>query len=119
MPLTLYRRHSADCAVNKTKISSRAKRLYMACDCPIWMLGRTGNSVAHRQSTRTRDRAVAEAILASLDTEAKGEKVHGPKLADCIELYVAGRKHELSDKTEGQIRLLLNRLETYCSGRGV
>jgi hypothetical protein len=28
------------------------------------------------------------------------------------------RRHELGEKTAGQIRLLLDRLQTYCSGRG-
>jgi hypothetical protein len=35
MALTLYRRHLAACIVRKSKISARAKRLAMDCECPI------------------------------------------------------------------------------------
>jgi integrase/recombinase XerD len=119
MPLNLYRRHLKSCSVHKTKLSAPAKRLFTACQCPLWMYGRTGNAIVPRQSTGLTDMAEAMALRDSLDAKQKNEKVHGPRLAECIENYLASRRHELGEKTEGQIRLLLRRLQTYCSSNGV
>ena len=62
-PLSSY---LAACIVTKNKISARAKRLAMDCDCPIWMYGRSGNSFVPRQSTGLNDLAKAEALRDSL-----------------------------------------------------
>jgi integrase len=119
MSLTLYRRHIGTCTVAKSTISARAKRAAMGCQCPIWMYGRTGNSVVPRQSTGFTDLAEAEALRDTLIAQSKNETAHGPKLEDCISKYLAARKHELGEKTYGQIKLLLGRLQTYCEGQGV
>ena len=118
MPLTLYRRHLKACRVHKSGLPARAKRLYMACECPLWMYGRTGNSLVPRQSTGYTDLAEAEALRDSLQAEGKSEKVHGPRIGDCAENYLASRKHELGEKTLGQHKLLLGRLHTYCERQG-
>jgi hypothetical protein len=52
MALILYRRHNASCPVAKSKISARAKRKAMGCQCPIWMYGRTGNSIVATKFVR-------------------------------------------------------------------
>ena len=43
--LTLYRRHSEKCPVQKLKLTSAAKRKYMDCDCPLWIYGNTETTV--------------------------------------------------------------------------
>src|ERR1019366_5721869 len=119
MPLTLYRRHIRTCPVAKSKISARAKRKAMGCECPIWMYGRTGNSFVPRQSTGLTDLAEAEAMRGALIAQSNNDKVHGPRIAECVTKYLASRKHELGEKTYGQHKLLLGRLQAYCEGRGV
>jgi integrase len=119
MSLALYRRHTASCAVAKSKISARNKRAAMGCECPIWMYGRTGNSVVPRQSTGFTDLADAEAMRDALIAQSKNDAVHGSKIGDCIDKYLASRKHELGEKTYGQTKLLLGRLKDYCERQGV
>ena len=119
MALTLYRRHVGSCVVAKSTISARNKRKAMGCQCPIWMYGRTGNSVVPRQSTGLTDLAEAEAMRDALIAQSKNEAVHGSKLGDCIAKYLASRKHELGEKTYGQTKLLLGRLKNYCERQGV
>jgi hypothetical protein len=41
MGIKLYRRHLKSCAVHGLGLSARAKRLYLGCDCPLWVYGRT------------------------------------------------------------------------------
>ncbi len=119
MPLILYRRHIGSCPVAKSKLSARAKRAAMGCQCPIWMYGRAGNSVVPRQSTGFTDLADAEAMRDALIAQSKNETVHGLKIGECIEKYLASRKHELGEKTYGQTKLLLGRLKDYCEKQGV
>ena len=119
MPLVLYRRHTGSCAVAKSKISARAKRAAMGCNCPIWMYGRTGNTLVPRQSTGFTDLADAEALREKLIAQAKNENVHGPRIEDCVSKYLASRKHELGEKTHGQHKLLLGRLQEYCEKRRI
>ena len=119
MPLTLYRRHTRSCAVRKSRLSARAKRKAMGCDCPIWMYGRTGNTLVPRQSTGFTDLADAESMRDALTAQSKNEKVHGPRIEDCVSKYLASRKHELGEKTCGQFKLHLGRLQDYCERRGV
>ena len=119
MPLTLYRRHTTACPISRSKLSARAKRAAMGCDCPIWMYGRTGDSLVPRQSTGFTDLAEAEAMRDALVAQSKSEAVHGPKIAECITKYLASRKHELGEKTHGHHALLLGRLQAYCEKRNV
>jgi len=49
--LTLYRRHAERCPVRELKLSPRAKRKYMDCDCPLWVYGNTETTHVPRQST--------------------------------------------------------------------
>ncbi|HTW64335.1 MAG TPA: phage integrase SAM-like domain-containing protein, partial [Bryobacteraceae bacterium] len=117
--LTLYRRHSKACHINGTKLSAGAKRRYMDCQCPLWIYGNTADGHVPRQSLGTSDLAVAEAQRQALLKKAESKTVHGPRLDDCIERFVAARTHELGDKTAGSYRFQLGRLLTYCTGRGV
>src|SRR5215831_17853894 len=119
MALTLYRRHLAACIVRKSKISARAKRLAMDCDCPIWMYGRSGNSLVPRQSTGFNDLAKAEALRDSLIARSKSESAHGVRIDECVQKYLASHRHELGEKTYGQYELHLGRLQSYCERRGV
>lgn len=118
MPLTLYRRHTAACIVTRSKISARAKRLAMDCKCPIWMYGRTGNGVVPRQSTGFTKLAEAEAMRDALIAQSKSEAVHGLRIGECIQKYLASHEHELGEKTYGQYRLHLGRLQDYCERQG-
>src|ERR1019366_8198904 len=119
MPITLYRRHSADCPALKLPLPAKAKRLYMECQCPIWMTGRTDTSIVPRQSTGLSELKAAEALRASLVAESQDKAVHGPRLAECTEKYLASRVPELGDKASGQHKLLLARVQAYCEQRGV
>jgi len=119
MALTLYRRHVTGCVVRKSKISARAKRLAMDCECPIWMYGRIGNNLVPRQSTGFNDLAKAEKLRDSLIARSKGEAANGVRIDDCVRKYLASHKHELGDKTYGQYELHLGRLQKYCERRGV
>jgi len=119
MALTLYRRHLAACIVRKSKISARAKRIAMDCDCPIWMYGRSGTSLVPRQSTGFNDLAKAEALRDSLIARSKSESAQGVRIDECVQKYLASHKHELGEKTYGQYELHLGRLQGYCERRGV
>jgi integrase/recombinase XerD len=119
MALTLYRRHIASCVITKSRISARAKRLAMNCQCPIWMYGRAGNNIVPRQSTGFTDLADAEALRNTLVAQSKSETVYGTRIPDCIQKYLASRRHELAEKTYGQHKLLLCRLQNYSERHGV
>jgi integrase/recombinase XerD len=119
MALSLYRRHLASCVVNKSSISVAAKRLAMGCQCPIWMYGRVGDSLVPRQSTGFTDLAEAEAMRDTLIAQSKSEMVHGFRIGECVQKYLASHKHELGEKTYGQYKLHLGRLQDYCERRGV
>lgn len=119
MALTLYRRHLAACIVRKSKISARAKRLAMDCECPIWMYGRIGNSLVPRQSTGLNYLAKAESLRDSLIARSKREAANGVKIDECVQKYLASHEHELGDKTYGHYELHLGRLQKYCELRGV
>jgi integrase/recombinase XerD len=116
--LTLYRRHSKACHIHKTKLSAGGKRRYLDCDCPIWIYGNTEKGHIPRQSVGTSDLAVAEAQRQAILKKGESEIVHGPRLDDCIERFVASREHELGDKTAASYRFQLDRLLTYCAARG-
>ncbi len=93
--LTLYRRHSERCPVHKLKLTPAAKRKYMDCDCPLWIYGNTETTHVPRQSTGTNIFAVAQAQRQTLLKDGQDQKVHGPRLDDCIERFSASRKEEL------------------------
>ena len=91
----------------------------MDCNCPIWAAGRTSTGEIPRQSTGTRDLKTAEAILAALISTDKKKQTDGPSLEECIQKYLASYKSELGEKTYGQYKLHLGRLQQYCERRGV
>jgi hypothetical protein len=72
-----------------------------------------------RQSTGTNIIAVAEAQRQTLLKNGQDQKVHGPRLDDCIERFGASRKEELGEKTAAAYRFQLDRLRAYCATRGV
>jgi len=116
--LTLYRRHKKACHVHGTKLSAGAKRRYMDCQCPIWMYGNTDDGHVPRQSVGTTELAIAEAQRQSLLKKTESQIVHGPRLDDCIERFVASREHELGGKTAASYRFQLDRLRTFCAAHG-
>ena len=91
----------------------------MDCDCPIWAAGRIATGEIPRRSTATRDLKTAEAILAALISRDKKKQADGPTIEECIQKYVACHKHELGEKTFGQYRLHLGRLQEYCERQGL
>ena len=129
--LVLYKRHVASCPVNELDIPPRARRYYMDCSCPIWIVGRTPRGhLVPRQSTGESDLKAAEAQRAIIIEKSnalarqdavrdQADMIFGPTISECAEKYLASRKHELAEKTFGQHRLLLGRLEQYCRDRGV
>ena len=119
MPITLYRRHLKGCDVHKLGLPARAKRGYAECECPVWVYGRTDTTLIPRQSTGRTDMAAAEAYRNALAAQGKDEQVHGPRLDDCINTYIASRAHEIGEKTSGQYKLLLGKLRDYFAARAV
>ncbi|MBL0158793.1 MAG: site-specific integrase [Bryobacterales bacterium] len=119
MSLVLYRRHLKACRVQKSKLPARARRLFLNCECPIWMYGRTDNGLVPRQSTGFTALPEAEALRASLVAQSQTEAVRGHRIDECVLKYLASRRHELSEKTYGHHDLLLSRLTTYCERQGV
>ena len=95
--LTLYRRHTKDCHVQKTRLSPRAKRRYMDCQCPIWMYGRTRDALVPRQSTGTRDLAVAEVQRQNLFKQDQDTVAHGPRIDDCVERFLESHQSKLGE----------------------
>jgi hypothetical protein len=91
----------------------------MDSDCPIWAAGRTAIGEIPRQSTGTRDLKTAEAILATLIFTDKKKQADGPTIEECNQKCLLSHKHELREKTFGQYKLHLRRLEQYCERRGV
>jgi integrase len=51
--------------------------------------------------------------------KSQDQAVHGPRLSECAEKYLASRAPELGDKASGQHKLLLARLQAYCEQHGV
>jgi site-specific recombinase XerD len=90
----------------------------MECDCPIWIYGRTRDALVPRQSTGTRDLAVAEAQRQSLLKEDHGAALHGPRIDDCIERFLESHQSKLGNKTAAAYCFQLERLRAYCAGRG-
>jgi len=116
--IVLYKRHNPNCKVHRTRLPHAARRFWMECGCPIWIVGRTPRGdLVPRQSTGFCDLKQAEAVRASLIAQTKDEKVHGPTIAECAKKYIASRRHELGEKTIGQHQLLLDRLTKFCEGR--
>jgi integrase/recombinase XerD len=116
--VVLYKRHTPNCKVHKSRLPHAARRFWMECGCPIWIVGRTPRGdLVPRQSTGFSDLAPAEAVRASLISQGKDESVHGPTVAECVERYIASRRHELGETTVGQYRVLLDRLTTFCVAR--
>ena len=91
----------------------------MDCQCPIWIYGRTRDALVPRQSTGTRDLAVAEAQRQSLLKEGEDSVAHGPRVDDCVERFLQSHQSKLGEKMVGAYRFQLERLRTYCAGRGV
>lgn len=110
----LYRRHLRTCRVHKKRIAPRAKRLFMDCECPIWIYGRTETGLVPRQSTGFTALADAEDMKKTLLTQGMAEAARGTRIEDCVQKYLASREHQLGEKTLEQHRLLLGRLTEYC-----
>jgi hypothetical protein len=119
VPISLYRRHSTGCPALKLNLPAKAQRLYMGCECPIWICGRSDTATVPRQSTGLTDLKAAIALRDSLVAGGKDQAVHGPRLAECAEKYLASRAAELGEKVSGQYKLVFSRLQKYCELRGV
>jgi site-specific recombinase XerC len=91
----------------------------MDCQCPIWIYGRTRDALVPRQSTGTRDLAVAEAQHQSLLKQGQDVVAHGPRIDDCVERFLESHQSKLGEKTADAYRFQLERLRAYCAGRGV
>jgi site-specific recombinase XerD len=91
----------------------------MDCQCPIWMYGRTRDAFVPRQSTGTRDLALAEAQRQSLLKQGQHAVAHGQRIDDCVERFLESHQSKLGEKTAGAYHFQLERLRAYCAGRGV
>jgi len=118
--LVLYRRHTSDCALNKSRIPVSQRKFYMNCSCPIWLYGRTpAGDVVARQSTNTNDLKMAEAVRDFLLVRpVEASPVHGFSLNECIEKCLAAKQGEVAEKTIQQNRNALERLSRYAASRG-
>ncbi len=119
--LILYKRHTPDCAVHKTRIPPDKQKYWMDCQCPIWIVGRVPNGdIYPRQSTKLRDEGAAIAFRAGLLKKSLAEVASGPRLDKCIERYVETKKPpEFSKSTYRLTRDYLEHLERFCDNRAV
>jgi integrase len=116
--IILYKRHSQDCAVHKTKLPISKRRFWFNCDCLISIEGRTPTGeIIPRQSTGTRNTEEAEAFRRSI--LEKPEPHHGPAIEHCIEQYILSRQSELDSETVDHYKYILGLLRTFLEGRGV
>ena len=118
--LVLYRRHTSDCDVHKSRIPVRQRKFFMDCSCPNWIYGRTpGGDVVPRQSTQTNDLRIAEGVRDSLLAQPlEASPAHGFSINECIEKYLAAKEGEVANKTIQQNRKPLERLSRYAASRG-
>lgn len=128
MPVILYRRHTKRCPTQiagrkEFKLSHRAKREYMGCDCPLWVAGKNlAGEPLRRESLGTTDLEAAKAIVAAeLKTAVAPQPAQdrGPKLPDCIVQYLERREHEISDSTRYHYKWLLGELQVYAGRNGI
>ncbi len=118
--LVLYKRHTPQCPVHKSRIPRKNRRFYFECGCPIYIKGRMpGGDLVPKQSTGFTDLKKAEALRDSLLVQAKGDDINGPTIAECIEKYLVSRERELDERTLGQHKLALERLQRFLEGQGL
>ena len=103
--------------------SAQEPPLYFECGCPIYIKGRTpSGDLVPKQSTGFSDLIKVEALRDSLLTQVKGDDkddINGPAVAECIEKYIVSRERELDERTLGQHKLALERLQRFLEGQGV
>jgi hypothetical protein len=77
--VTYYRRHSASCK-NTVGLNDEQKRLYLDCECPVWVAGHWNGEKIPRQSLETTDLQVAKALVTSrrLRTDRHRTKSRAP-----------------------------------------
>jgi len=126
--LTLYKRHQAAyCPTHKLRLTPTAKRAYWACSCPVWIYGTLPDGrTLPRGTTGTATLKEAEAyrdaqLAAYVHKIRRGsEKLKsGPTIAECVELYIASRKRDLSPRTLQQTESMLHRMRDYLAAQGV
>ena len=118
--LILYKRHTPQCPVQRSRIPRKKRRFYFECGCPFYIKGRTlAGDLVPKQSTGFSDLKKAEALRDSLLAQAKGDDINGPTVAECIEKYLVSRERELDERTLGQHKLALERLQRFLEGQGV
>ncbi|MGD1096932.1 MAG: tyrosine-type recombinase/integrase [Bryobacteraceae bacterium] len=117
MPLTIYRRHSADCKVFDLNLSPKAIRFYQDCSCRIWISGSTDTQRLPRQALRTRDWKSAEAEVQALTAGGKDATVHGLMLQECIQKFLDAHQANVGTKALGQHKLVLDRLAAFAQAR--
>lgn len=117
--LILYKRHLPTCEVHKSRVPKKTRKFFMECACPIWIYGRTPQNIVPRQSTGYTDLKQAEALRASMLTQVRGDAVTGLPVSECIEKYLLSRKQDLDERTHGQHKLALDRLQRFLAAQGV
>ena len=118
--LILYKRHTPQCPVQRSRVPRNKRRFYFECGCPIYIKGRTlAGDLVPKQSTGFWDLKKAEALRDSLLAQARGDGINGPTVAECIEKYLVSRERELDERTLGQHKLALERLQRFLQGQGV
>jgi site-specific recombinase XerD len=118
--LILFKRHSADCPVHKSRIPKKKREFWFECECPIWIRGTTpAGDFYPRQTTGHRELRQAEAMRDALLTQGKRTDAGNFPVAECIEKYLALREHDLDERTLGQHKLALERLARYLERKGV
>ena len=118
--LILFKRHSANCAVNKSRIPKKKREFFMECGCQIWIRGRTpAGDVVPRQSTGSSDLKQAEAMRDAYVRQGRAASGSGLPVVECVERYLRLREQDLDERTLAQHRLALERLRSYLENRGI
>ncbi len=123
--LTLYKRHTEDCEVHKTRVQPEKRKFWFDCNCMVWLTGRLpdGRPVP-RESTGCRDVKAAEAyradfLAANVRKAVVAAAPTGITIGEAIERYQASRTHEIYFEAGQHIKLALGRLKKYCDAQGV
>ena len=116
-----YKRHIATCPVDKSRIPRATRRNGHGLPLPdldVWAHAAERASFPGKAPGSPTCKK-AEAMRDALIAQSKSETVHGPKVSECIEKYLASRQHELGEKNIRPARNSAWPAQGFCERQGV
>lgn len=132
--IELYRRHGTGCptvtpGTPESMMSHEAKRLFLGCDCPIWVTGNLNGEPIHRQSCKTRDLDEARRVVERITAGMPGAVVQmpgaatpdalGPKVAHCTTRFLESLESTVRDTARKTHKLVLRQFAEFCAENGI